>query len=155
MTRSIAAILAAFFCVLFAPALSGCSNADNSAVVGEWTPSSSWDGNYWAMLPQRIREAEIFKQNVHPLPDQGIGAKEVEYMKAECDALIAYYYWLMVNTYGAIPFTPGKVYTTDATEEEMMQGQKVVKAFCHEEESIKKFNELNDELYDSASKANP
>ena len=92
-------------------------------IVGEWTPSSSWDGNYWAMLPQRIREAEIFKQNVHPLPDQGIGAKEVEYMKAECDALIAYYYWLMVNTYGAIPFTPGKVYTTDATEEEMMQGQ--------------------------------
>ena len=92
-------------------------------IVGEWTPSSSWDGNYWVMLPQRIREAEIFKQNVHPLPDQGIGAKEVEYMKAECDALIAYYYWLMVNTYGAIPFTPGKVYTTDATEEEMMQGQ--------------------------------
>ena len=40
MTRSIAAILAAFFCVLFAPALSGCSNADNSAVVGEWTPST-------------------------------------------------------------------------------------------------------------------
>ena len=28
--------------------------------------------------------------------------------------------------------------------EEMMEGQKVVKVFCHEEESIEKFNELNE-----------
>ena len=32
--------------------------------------------------------------------------------------------------------------------EEMMEGQKVVKVFCHEEESLEKFNQLNDELYD-------
>lgn len=38
--------------------------------------------------------------------------------------------------------------------EEMMEGQKVVKVFCHEEESIKRFNELNDELFDSAYNAN-
>ena len=38
--------------------------------------------------------------------------------------------------------------------EEMMEGQKVVKVFCYEEENIKKFNELNDKLYDSAYKAN-
>ncbi|MCR4611903.1 MAG: ABC transporter ATP-binding protein/permease [Lachnospiraceae bacterium] len=38
--------------------------------------------------------------------------------------------------------------------EEMMTGQKVVKVFCHEEESIKEFNELNNELFDSAYKAN-
>ena len=38
--------------------------------------------------------------------------------------------------------------------EEMMNGQKVVKVFCHEEESIEKFNELNDRLFDSANKAN-
>lgn len=38
--------------------------------------------------------------------------------------------------------------------EEMMEGQKVVKVFCHEEESKKKFKELNDELFDSAYKAN-
>lgn len=38
--------------------------------------------------------------------------------------------------------------------EEMMAGQKVVKVFCHEQESIDKFNELNDQLYDSAYKAN-
>ncbi len=38
--------------------------------------------------------------------------------------------------------------------EETMTGQKVVKVFCHEEESLKQFNELNDQLYDSAYKAN-
>ena len=38
--------------------------------------------------------------------------------------------------------------------EEMMEGQKVVKVFCHEEESIQRFNELNDELFDSAYNAN-
>ena len=38
--------------------------------------------------------------------------------------------------------------------EEMMNGQKVVKVFCHEEAAIKEFNELNDELFHSADKAN-
>jgi ATP-binding cassette subfamily B protein len=36
----------------------------------------------------------------------------------------------------------------------MMAGQKVVKVFCHEDESIEKFNELNDQLFDSAYNAN-
>lgn len=38
--------------------------------------------------------------------------------------------------------------------EEMMEGQKVVKVFCHEEESKERFNELNDELFNSSRKAN-
>lgn len=38
--------------------------------------------------------------------------------------------------------------------EEIMDGQKVVKVFCHEEESIERFNELNEELFDSARNAN-
>ena len=38
--------------------------------------------------------------------------------------------------------------------EEMMDGQKVVKVFCHEEENKKKFKELNDSLFISADKAN-
>ncbi len=38
--------------------------------------------------------------------------------------------------------------------EEMMEGQKVVKVFCHEEENIQKFNELNENLYQSADRAN-
>lgn len=38
--------------------------------------------------------------------------------------------------------------------EEMMNGQKVVKVFCHEEKSIEKFDKLNDELCDVSNKAN-
>lgn len=38
--------------------------------------------------------------------------------------------------------------------EEMMKGQKVVKVFCHEEESKREFKELNDALFVSADRAN-
>lgn len=38
--------------------------------------------------------------------------------------------------------------------EELMEGQRVVKVFCHEEESKKSFDELNDKLFNSADNAN-
>lgn len=44
--------------------------------------------------------------------------------------------------------------TVNGYIEEMMSGQKVVKVFCHEEESKKKFDELNEELCDSSTNAN-
>ncbi|MCI8598057.1 MAG: ABC transporter ATP-binding protein [Lachnospiraceae bacterium] len=44
--------------------------------------------------------------------------------------------------------------TVNGYIEEMMEGQKVVKVFCHEEEAKLKFKELNDQLFKSASNAN-
>jgi len=38
--------------------------------------------------------------------------------------------------------------------EEMMDGQKVIKVFCHEDKSLEEFKRLNDELFDSANNAN-
>ena len=38
--------------------------------------------------------------------------------------------------------------------EEMMEGQKVVKVFTHEQESMEAFNELNEQLFESANNAN-
>ena len=38
--------------------------------------------------------------------------------------------------------------------EEMMDGQKVVKVFCHEEKAIEEFQKLNEELRKSADNAN-
>ena len=38
--------------------------------------------------------------------------------------------------------------------EEMMNGQKVIKVFCHEKIAIEEFDRLNDELFHSADKAN-
>ena len=42
----------------------------------------------------------------------------------------------------------------DGYIEEMMDGQKVVKVFCHEEQAVEEFRKLNDRLRDSADKAN-
>ncbi len=44
--------------------------------------------------------------------------------------------------------------TVNGYIEEMMEGQKVVKVFCHEDESIARFDALNDALADSADNAN-
>mgnify|MGYP000397171269 FL=1 len=44
--------------------------------------------------------------------------------------------------------------TVNGYIEEMMQGQRVVKVFCHEEESKKAFDKLNDALCESSYKAN-
>ena len=43
---------------------------------------------------------------------------------------------------------------TEGYVEEMMNGQKVIKVFCHEEESKKNFDKVNDELYNEAVRAN-
>ena len=44
--------------------------------------------------------------------------------------------------------------TVNGYIEEMMNGQKVVKVFTHEKESIESFNKLNDKLFESADNAN-
>lgn len=44
--------------------------------------------------------------------------------------------------------------TVDGFIEEMLDGQKVVKVFCHEEEAMRDFHEVNEKLRDSTNKAN-
>lgn len=83
-------------------------------ILGEWTPSSNWGGNYWAYLPQRIREAYIFIENVKALPDQNLPYEEVEYMKAECRFLAAYYWYLLTDTYGPVPYSPNFIAPVDS-----------------------------------------
>ena len=43
---------------------------------------------------------------------------------------------------------------TEGFVEEMMNGQKVVKVFCHEEQSVEDFDKINDELCRDATQAN-
>ena len=43
---------------------------------------------------------------------------------------------------------------TNGYIEEMMDGQKVIKVFCHEDKTVDEFNKLNDELFDTAKNAN-
>lgn len=44
--------------------------------------------------------------------------------------------------------------TVEGFIEEMMNGQKVIKVFCHEEESGKDFDKLNNKLFEESEKAN-
>lgn len=44
--------------------------------------------------------------------------------------------------------------TVNGYIEEMMEGQKVVKVFCHEEKSLEQFREINQKLRESANNAN-
>ena len=70
--------------------------------------------------------------------------------------------FIMVQTTKIIGGKSGKYFgmqqkdlgTLNGYIEEMMEGQKVVKVFCHEEESKKDFNNLNEKLFESANNAN-
>ena len=43
---------------------------------------------------------------------------------------------------------------TNGYIEEMMDGQKVIKVFCHEDQAVEEFDQLNEELFESAQNAN-
>ena len=69
---------------------------------------------------------------------------------------------IMLGVTGAVAGQSGKFFMKQQKDlgavngyiEEMMSGQKVVKVFSHEQMAIDDFNELNDELFDSAYNAN-
>ncbi|MDR1153149.1 MAG: RagB/SusD family nutrient uptake outer membrane protein, partial [Bacteroidales bacterium] len=94
----------------------------NLKITGNWNTSSPWAGNFWAGLPQRIRTANIVRANVVPIPNTTINAQEVAYIKAECRFLQAYFYYLLVNTYGPCPFRPDYIAPTDASTAELLAG---------------------------------
>lgn len=91
--------------------------------LGDWAVSSQWSPGYWNSLPQRIRECNIFMQNVHALPEQNLPEEEVKLMIAECRFLKAYYYTLLINTYGAVPFQPDEIAPVDYNLSDLQVGQ--------------------------------
>src|SRR5688572_12920800 len=90
--------------------------------TGNWNATTSWNPNYWTVLQQRIRSAYIFISRVKANPIQKVTEEEVEIMRNEARFLIAYYYWLLTEAYGVVPFYDGIV-PTNATEEVLMQAQ--------------------------------
>jgi hypothetical protein len=105
---------------------SGIEAFDADAITkirGNWNSDSPWKMNFWGDLPARIRAAYIFIANVRPNIAQGVPPEEVELMKAECKFLIAYYYYLLVNSYGAVPFQEGLA-DLNTPVEELMMGQR-------------------------------
>lgn len=88
--------------------------------IGQWYTDSSWKGDLLKGAPIRIRSAYLFIENAHALPDQGVSEEDIEVMKNECRFLVAYYYWLMLETYGAVSFYDGLVALDDPN---IMRGQ--------------------------------
>ncbi|MDR0699997.1 MAG: RagB/SusD family nutrient uptake outer membrane protein [Tannerella sp.] len=92
-------------------------------IRGGWNSESPWNMGFWGDLPTKIRAAHIFINNVRPNIAQGVSPEEVELMKAECKFLIAYFYYLLVNSYGAVPFQDGLA-DLNTPVEELMLGQR-------------------------------
>ena len=85
--------------------------------------------------------------------------------------MLYYSIWLTLVVFGGVIFMfliTGKVSTksakyfvkqqqtlakTEGIVQEMMNGQRVIKVFCHEEKAYEKFKEANDELCDDSTKA--
>ena len=61
----------------------------NKRATGEWATNTGWNGDVWANMPHRIREAKLFQENVHSIPADNVTQADVELMKLECRALIA------------------------------------------------------------------
>lgn len=91
--------------------------------TANWSPISGWNPYYWVELPKRIRTGLIFLENVRVIPEAGLTQQYVDQMKNEVRFLNAYYYSLMIELYGPIPFTPGVIYPVDAPTSELMIGQ--------------------------------
>lgn len=87
-------------------------------ITGSWSVNSTWEGNFWAGMPQRIRAAYLFIENAHPIEGY-FSQEEIDLMKTECRFLACYYWWEMARTYGGIPFTPNYIAPTDAPIEEL------------------------------------
>ncbi len=70
--------------------------------------------------------------------------------------------FVMLKVTGAVAGNSGRYFAAQQRDigalngyiEEMIEGQKVIKVFCHEEESKEGFNALNEQLFDSANNAN-
>ena len=89
-------------------------------IIGQWFTSSTWDAAIWKENPIRIRSAYLFIKNAHALPDQGVSEADIERMKNECRFLIAYYYWLMIEAHGSVPFFDD---LADVNDPNLMRGQ--------------------------------
>ena len=84
------------------------------------------------------------------------------YMNIPLTIWTVFMVWVMTRAMGFIGSKSRKYFSVqqkslgkvNAYIEEMMAGQKVVKVFCHEEKNLEEFTKLNDELRDSAYKAN-
>ncbi|MCD8044580.1 MAG: RagB/SusD family nutrient uptake outer membrane protein [Tannerellaceae bacterium] len=92
-----------------------------SKLNGNWTPSSKGGiDHFWNDLPKSIRSAYIFLENARALPAQQVYEQDAIIMKGEARFLIAYFYSLLVQSYGAIPLQTWLSNFDDSAEQLMI-----------------------------------
>lgn len=91
--------------------------------LGSWSTNTNWGPGYWATLPQKIREINILIENVKPMPEQKFTEDDVKLMIGEARFLRAYYYSLLINTYGPVPFSPEEITPVDYNLSDLLIGQ--------------------------------
>ena len=90
---------------------------------GSWNPTSHAAPSYWTKLPRKIRSAQVFIENVKAIPGS-ITQSKADNMKYEARFLIAYYYYLLTDLYGPVPFNPDNYVSVDAPLNELMGPQR-------------------------------
>ncbi|MDD7885389.1 RagB/SusD family nutrient uptake outer membrane protein [Flavivirga sp. 57AJ16] len=91
--------------------------------LGNWSTDTNWSPSYWSLLPQKIRECNILMNTIYPIPDQNLTQEDVKLMIGEARFLRAYYYSLLLNTYGPIPFNPEEITPVDYNLSDLLVGQ--------------------------------
>ncbi len=91
--------------------------------IGNWFTNSDWSAGFWNGLPQKIRSAYILIHNAHANPKQGVTEQDIENMRNECRFLIAYYYWILTEAYGSVPYYEDMV-DVNAGTDVMFRGQR-------------------------------
>ena len=76
-------------------------------------------GESWELLYKAIRYCNIFLHNYKKVPwsDQ----EEASYYGNEARALRAYFYWLLIRTYGGVPLIGDQVFERDSPELKQLQ----------------------------------
>ncbi len=109
---------------------------------------------------------QLISQSIPQLISSGITIVSVfssmVFLSPVLTVLVVAMVFLMIRVTGKIGGQSGRYFMAQQKDlgavngyiEEMMEGQKVVKVFCHEDEAKKRFKELNDQLLDSAKNAN-
>src|SRR3970040_2934600 len=91
--------------------------------LGSWSTNTNWGPGYWAALPQKIRECNILMKNVKAMPEQKFTEEDVKLIIGEARFLRAYYYSLLINTYGPIPFKPEEITPVNYNLSALLVGQ--------------------------------
>lgn len=103
---------------------------NNSGLYSEWNSASN-KFHRWSQFYQLIRQANIFLENAHAIPAGGTNAdyisqEDMDWYIANIRFMRAYYHYLLLEQYGAIPIVERSLNLTDDLDLERRPVDEVV-----------------------------